>query len=114
MSDNETNTVSDPLFIEEFTELIRRTAATICAEQPDIPEPEELSDLDSFSMVQVVLDLENALGVKVLEQLEGFGGRTFRELAELIEELAHREDASAALVAAVKERIAEDSVDTAR
>ncbi|MFI0979450.1 hypothetical protein ACH4SP_20930 [Streptomyces sp. NPDC021093] len=108
MSEIETKTVTDPLFIEEFTELIRRTAATICAEQPDIPEPEELRDLDSFSMVQVVLDLENSLDVKVLEELEGFDGRTFRELAELVEELAERKDASAALTTAVRERLAGD------
>ncbi|GLX23052.1 MULTISPECIES: hypothetical protein [Streptomyces] len=88
--DNETVAEETPTFIEEFTELIRRTAAVICAEQPDVPEPEELRDLDSFSMVQVLLDLENELDLKVLEGLEGFNGRTFQEIAEHIAEIAHR------------------------
>ncbi|MFK0295381.1 hypothetical protein ACIQU6_33605 [Streptomyces sp. NPDC090442] len=98
---------SAPTFLDEFTELIRRTAATICAEQPDVPEPEELRDLDSFSMVQVLLDLENELELKVLEELEGFEGRTFREIAEHIAGIAERNGSYAEFQAAVKRIIAD-------
>ncbi|KUL55240.1 hypothetical protein ADL22_01310 [Streptomyces sp. NRRL F-4489] len=93
---------SAPAFIDEFTEVIRRTAATICAEQPDVPEPEELRDLDSFSMVQVLLDLENELEMKVLEELEGFEGRTFREIAEHIAGIAERNGTTAEFEAKVR------------
>lgn len=102
MLDNETGTGGKPLIVEEFTEVIRRTAVTICSEQPDVPEPEELGDLDSFSMVQVLLDLENELGMKVLEELEGFDGRTFREVAEHIAGIAERDGTSAEFTATVR------------
>ncbi|SDR36726.1 hypothetical protein SAMN05428945_1401 [Streptomyces sp. 2224.1] len=108
MVDNGTVTESAPSLIDEFTEVIRRTAATICAEQPDVPEPEELRDLDSFSMVQVLLDLENELGMKVLEELEGFEGRTFREIAEHIAEVAHRNGTSAEFEANVRRIVNSD------
>ncbi|WP_037772318.1 hypothetical protein [Streptomyces sclerotialus] len=110
MSDNATATETTPSFIDEFTELIRRTAATICAEQPDVPAPEELRDLDSFSMVQVLLDLENELDMKVLEELEGFEGRTFREIAEHIADVARRGGTYAEFEATVR-RIVDDGTD---
>ncbi|MBK1787881.1 hypothetical protein [Prauserella cavernicola] len=68
----------------EVTERVRETARTICAEQPDMPEPKTLKDLDSFSFVQVVLELENSYQVKVLEDLENFSGDQFEDLAEFI------------------------------
>ncbi|MEU8584198.1 hypothetical protein [Streptomyces abikoensis] len=102
MLDNETGTGDNPSIVEEFTEVIRRTAVTICAEQPDVPEPKELGDLDSFSMVQVLLDLENELGMKVLEELEGFDGRTFHEVAEHIAGIAERDGTSAEFTATVR------------
>ncbi|MER7111550.1 hypothetical protein [Streptomyces sp. NPDC000229] len=96
------NKVDDPALIDAFTEQIRLTAVAICAEQPDVPEPKELLDLDSFSMVQVLLDLENELDMKILEELEGFEGRTFREIAEHIAGIAHRAGTYAEFTAAVR------------
>ncbi|MFD7914889.1 hypothetical protein ACFV30_29900 [Streptomyces sp. NPDC059752] len=113
MSENETKTSVDPQLLDEFTGLIRRTAAVICAEQPDVPEPQELRELDSFSMVQVVLDLENSLEVKVLEELEGFSGATFRELAEYVTEVALRTDDADRFAGAVRRALEQDSVDSA-
>lgn len=64
--------------------VVRDTAKMICAEQPDVPEPNSLLDLDSFSVIQVILELENLYHMKILEKLEGFEGETFRDLAEFI------------------------------
>ncbi|MGQ0838788.1 hypothetical protein [Actinokineospora sp.] len=83
MSNNEaTNT--EYALVDELAELIRATANVICDEQPDVPQPADLGDLDSFSTVQVVLELENVLEVKLLEALGEFRGDTFRDLAGFI------------------------------
>lgn len=92
MSDEEAATAIDPILVDRMTEVIRQTAIAICAEQPDVPEPQDLSDLDSFSVVQVLLDLENELDVKLLEELEGFRGKTFREISEYIVDIADRKE----------------------
>ncbi|MEV4013015.1 hypothetical protein AB0J35_21155 [Nonomuraea angiospora] len=70
----------------QLTELVRETARMICAEQPDMPEPQNLKDLDSFSFVQVALELENSLNIKILEKLENFKGEQFEDLAAFIVE----------------------------
>jgi acyl carrier protein len=68
----------------ELTELVAETARMICAEQPDMPEPHSLKDLDSFSFVQVTLELENSLNIKILEKLENFRGEQFEDLAAFL------------------------------
>lgn len=74
----------------EVTEMVGKTARMICAEQPDVAEPESIRDLDSFSFVQIVLELENVYDVKLLEGLEGFDGDEFADLADVIIEQAAR------------------------
>jgi acyl carrier protein len=74
----------DPKLIDEVEEIVRSTATTICAEQPDVPQPDNLRDLDSFSMVQVLLELENSMSMKLLEKMEHFEGESFRDLATFI------------------------------
>jgi acyl carrier protein len=69
---------------DELIEALRNTAKMICAEQPDVPEPEVLKDLDSFSFVQVILEIENEYNVRVLERLDDFIGGTFEDLADFI------------------------------
>jgi acyl carrier protein len=81
-----------PKLVDEVEEIVRHTAKMICAEQPDVPEPDSLRDLDSFSLVQVLLELENQLKMKLLERMENFEGETFRDLAELIVRLAYQDE----------------------
>ncbi|TKK87206.1 hypothetical protein FDA94_19025 [Herbidospora galbida] len=69
---------------EEVTARVRETARMICAEQPDVPEPNTLKDMDSFSFVQMALELENSYQVKLLEKLENFSGERFEDLADFI------------------------------
>ena len=71
---------------EELLPTVVATAKSICADQPDVPEPKSLGDLDSFSFVQVILELENITGNKILERLEHFKGDTFEDLAAFIAE----------------------------
>ena len=74
----------DPKLVDKVEEIVRETALTICAEQPDVPQPDHLRELDSFSMVQVLLELENSMDMKLLEKMEHFEGESFRDLAEFI------------------------------
>ncbi|MEU4806646.1 hypothetical protein [Actinosynnema sp. NPDC023587] len=67
---------------EELREALLGAAKMICAEQPDVPEPKTARDLDSFSFVQVVLEIENHYDVKLLESLDDFRGESFDDLAE--------------------------------
>lgn len=43
-----------------------------------------LSDLDSFVVVQLVLNLEAQFDVAILEDLHGFAGKDFDELAAFV------------------------------
>lgn len=86
----------DPRRVDELEQKVRETAQMICAEQPDVPEPESLLDLDSFSVVQVLLELENSLDLKLLERMEDFQGETFRDLAEFILRPPGQDDEAAA------------------
>lgn len=47
------------------------------AEAPEL----QFTDLDSFSVVQIVLSLEERHGVDFLEDLSDFSGRSFDDLA---------------------------------
>jgi hypothetical protein len=81
--------------VDEVEELVRSTAKTICAEQPDMPEPQSLSDMDSFSVVQMLLEIENTSGRKLLEKFESYAyGEEFRDLAEHIVAIVTWENAN--------------------
>ncbi|MFC4534472.1 hypothetical protein [Sphaerisporangium dianthi] len=67
---------------------IVETAEAYREELPDLPEEIELTDLDSFTMVQLILNLEDKLGIVVLEKVPEFQGKTFDELADFIVETA--------------------------
>ncbi|CCH33143.1 hypothetical protein ABZ816_19555 [Actinosynnema sp. NPDC047251] len=97
MSDNNLAAKVDLTLVDEVEEMVRNTAQLICAEQPDVPEPQSLMDLDSFSMVQILLELENTTGMQLLERFENFReGETFRDLAAFVVTLAAEDDAAAA------------------
>ncbi|WP_062346029.1 hypothetical protein [Herbidospora yilanensis] len=96
MPDNDHATAVDLTLVDEVERMVRGTAEMICAEQPDVPQPDSLRDLDSFSMVQVLLELENTTQLKLLEKLEGFQGETFRDLAEFIVQTTAEEEAAQA------------------
>ncbi|MGC7102990.1 hypothetical protein ACPZ19_50730, partial [Amycolatopsis lurida] len=75
----------DLTLVDEVEKMVRGIAQMICAEQPDMPEPQSLRDLDSFSVVQVLLEIENTTNRKLLEKFEDFtDGEEFRDLAEFI------------------------------
>ncbi|MGW0809536.1 hypothetical protein [Nonomuraea sp. NPDC002799] len=95
MSDNDLAAGVDLTLVDDVERMVRGTAEMICAEQPDVPQPESLHDLDSFSMVQVLLELENVTHLKLLERFEGFEGETFRDLAEFIVRFTTADDAAA-------------------
>ncbi|MEV4752945.1 hypothetical protein AB0K21_41930 [Streptosporangium sp. NPDC049248] len=92
MSDKDLAAGVDLTLIDDVERMVRGTAEMICAEQPDVPQPESLHDLDSFSMVQVLLELENTTQLKLLERFEGFEGETFRDLAEFIVRFTAKDD----------------------
>ncbi|WP_067974837.1 hypothetical protein [Nocardiopsis trehalosi] len=52
--------------------------------QFDLPEPEGMADLDSFSVVQLLLALEDSYDVTLLEDFASFGGTSFEDLADFI------------------------------
>jgi hypothetical protein len=80
--------------VDAVEELIRTTALTICAEQPDMPEPKSLSDMDSFSVVQMLLEIENVSGRKLLEKFEDYSyGEDFHDLADHIVHIVSWENA---------------------
>nr|AXL06657.1 hypothetical protein [uncultured bacterium] len=76
--------MAETLDKNDVTETVAAAARMICAEQPDVPEPASIADLDSFSMVQIVLELENIYHVRLLELIEEFDGAEFSELADVI------------------------------
>jgi hypothetical protein len=68
--------------VDEVEKLVRDIAKVICDEQPDMPEPQSLADMDSFSVIQMLLQIENATGRKLLEKFESYSfGEEFRDLA---------------------------------
>ena len=95
MSENATKV--DLTNVGDVEEMVREIARMICAEQPDMPEPESLRDLDSFSVVQVLLEVENTTDRKLLEKFEDFTeGEEFRDLAAYIVKIVAEEDAAPA------------------
>ncbi|GAA1439535.1 hypothetical protein [Nocardiopsis tropica] len=54
--------------------------------QFDLPEPSQMSDLDSFSIVQLVLALEDVYNVSILEDMSEFSGESFEDLTLFIAE----------------------------
>ncbi|WP_410672782.1 hypothetical protein [Amycolatopsis sp. cmx-4-68] len=95
MSENATKV--DLTNVDDVEEMVREIARMICAEQPDMPEPESLRDLDSFSVVQVLLEVENTTDRKLLEKFEDFTeGEEFRDLAAYIVKIVAEEDAAPA------------------
>ncbi|RZQ61152.1 hypothetical protein [Amycolatopsis suaedae] len=97
MSDNDLATKVDLTDVDDVEAMVRNIAKMICAEQPDMPEPESLRDLDSFSVVQVLLEVENTTNRKLLEKFEDFTeGEEFRDLAEFIVKIVAEVDAEEA------------------
>lgn len=92
--ENDTYEDLDPAALDELEKLVRDIAVVICAEQPDIPQPDTLTDLDSFSFVETLLELENQLERKLLEHLDDFRGKTFRDLAAGIARVQAQQDAA--------------------
>lgn len=73
--------------LEDVVDMVRVQAAGIVmlsSEEIAVPEPQDLTSLDSFSVVQLLLGLEDYYHVELLEELATFRGRTFEELAELV------------------------------
>ncbi|WP_017587961.1 hypothetical protein [Nocardiopsis ganjiahuensis] len=73
----------------EILTQIRTQAATVLMftsnePQLDLPEPQAMSDLDSFSIVQLLLALEDVYNVSLLEDMAEFSGESFEELTEFI------------------------------
>ncbi|MET9247284.1 hypothetical protein [Nonomuraea sp. NPDC003709] len=68
--------------------LILATAEAYREELPDLPDQIELTDLDSFTLVQLILNIEDSLGIVVLEKVPEFKGETFLELAGFLVEMA--------------------------
>ncbi|MEU8207514.1 hypothetical protein [Streptosporangium sp. NPDC050280] len=59
----------------------------------EIPEPSDLGNLDSFSIILLILALEDTYGVPLLDDMAGFTGRNFDDLADfVIERLPPRAD----------------------
>jgi len=74
--------------LSDLAELIKITATGICDEHPDVPEPHHMLDMDSFSIVHVLLELDNSLDMELLENMEEHRGETFENLASFIMILA--------------------------
>lgn len=64
--------------------------------QFDLPEPEDMGDLDSFSVVQMLLALEDSYEVMLLEDFSSFKGENFADLADFIlQKMDEKEQAGA-------------------
>ncbi|WP_223167470.1 hypothetical protein [Nonomuraea sp. SYSU D8015] len=50
----------------------------------ELPEPKRMDDLDSFSVVQLILTLEDIYDVRLLEDMHAFEGETFDDLADFV------------------------------
>src|SRR5690606_38572003 len=74
---------------DELVTQIKVQAMTIMmftASEPEaeLPEPTGMRDLDSFSVVQLILSLEEIYDVQLLEEMPSFTGETFEELADMV------------------------------
>ncbi|SFX77544.1 hypothetical protein OH786_35765 (plasmid) [Streptomyces atratus] len=88
----------DPVVVGALTELVRDAAYMICGEQPGVPRPNLLTDLDSFSSVQLMLELEKSTEVMLLEEVGYFRGETFGDMAEHVFVIAEQKNQLDALV----------------
>lgn len=86
---------------DEVTRTLIETARMIYEEQADDGKaPDSIRDLDSFNLVQVVLELENIYNVKLFEDLqpyrsgEGYRNGDFAEFAEIIVTIAAKQDST--------------------
>lgn len=52
--------------------------------QMDLPEPKGMSDLDSYTVVQLVLAIEDNYDVVLLEAIAEFSGESFEEFADFV------------------------------
>lgn len=50
----------------------------------EIPDPSELGNLDSFSIILLILALEDAYAIPLLEDMGTFGGKDFDDMADFI------------------------------
>lgn len=107
MPDRTVATGRDPVVVGTLTELVRDAAYMICGEQPGVPRPNLLTDLDSFSSVQLMLELEESTEVMLLEDLGYFRGATFGDMAEHILVIAEQKDQLDGLVDLLLRRAAE-------
>jgi acyl carrier protein len=55
----------------------------------------ELSDLDSFTIVEMLVALEDTFGVSLLQEMGAFTGGTFGELADFVVRCSAGADAAA-------------------
>jgi acyl carrier protein len=81
---------------EQVTRALLETAHMIYAEQADDGAvPQSIQDVDSFTLVQIILELENLYEIPLLEDLEPYRagegyrqGDSFEELAGIIVTIA--------------------------
>ncbi|MFE1174093.1 hypothetical protein [Streptomyces sp. NPDC058773] len=97
----------DTAVVGALTDLVRDTAYMICGEQPGVPQPKLLTDLDSFSSVQLMLELEKSVEVMLLEDLGYFEGTTFGDMAVHILTIADKKGELDGLVERMR-RIADE------
>nr|MDT0661784.1 hypothetical protein [Micromonospora sp. DSM 115978] len=83
----------------EINEQVRQRAIAVLmltSGDPEVEEPNDLGDLDSFSVVQLILSLEDYYQVPLLEDMPTFEGKTFTDLTEFVIERIERQEAEAA------------------
>lgn len=51
-----------------------------------------LSDLDSFSVVEIIVTLEDRIGISLLAELDQFSGTTIDDFAEFVADRAKHAD----------------------
>ncbi len=66
--------------------------------QYDLPQPEAMSDLGSFAVVQLTLMIEDLYNVELLEDMVRFMGNTFEEFADFIIERIENSEGQEAVV----------------
>ncbi|MDG4827780.1 hypothetical protein O7627_00490 [Solwaraspora sp. WMMD1047] len=83
---------------QEINEQVRQRATAVLmltSGDPEVEEPNDLGDLDSFSVVQLILSLEDYYQVSLLEDMPTFEGKTFEDLTEFVIERIDRQEAAA-------------------
>jgi acyl carrier protein len=83
---------------QEINEQVRQRATAVLmltSGDPEVEEPNDLGDLDSFSVVQLILSLEDYYQVPLLEDMPTFEGKTFEDLTEFVIARIDRQEAAA-------------------